>query len=245
MGGYDNLLIDHILFLLLAVVLPGFSLKRGEIKLEEKWNTKIKTAFYFSNSAVLWAGAIIILVLWYICGRNFAMLGFQFPLLNTIVLLFTGLFIVIYAYQLYRDFFTEDGKANSIKKWRDKFNLMPVNYREFIPYSFLAFTAGVTEEIIFRAYLMNYILAFSPSHGYINVILAMLIPALIFGIIHIYQGIEAVQKIVIGGLFFGAIYYYSQSLILVMLIHFLIDFITGYLLMNVMNQDMLDSEEGS
>ena len=245
MGGYDNLIIDHIVFFLLAVVLPGFSLKRGEIKLEDEWNTKIKTTFYFTNSAILWLGAISILALWYFCDRSFWMLGFQSPLLNSFTLFISGLFVLLYAYHLYRDLITTEGIKKSLLKWKGKSNFMPVNFREFYSYCFLSFTAGVTEEIIFRGYLINYILAFGDSNGYLEVCLAMVIPSLIFGVIHIYQGFEAVQKIVIGGLIFGAIYYYSQSLVLVIIFHILVDVITGYFLMTALNQESREGEAGS
>lgn len=66
---------------------------------------------------------------------------------------------------------------------------------------------------------------------------AIVIPALIFGFIHMYQGKKAVLKIMIGSLFFGSIYYYTRSLLLVILIHTIIDLFTGYLIMRALVKD--------
>jgi membrane protease YdiL (CAAX protease family) len=245
MGIYDNLVFDHIVFLLLAVVLPAMSLRRGEVKIEGFWTYKDKFTFYITNSLVLWFGCLIILLLWYFSNRSFSILGFQPADINSYSIAFTALFVFIYIFQVFRDFYSDAGSKSVLIKWKDRSNFMPLNFQEFLPYTFMCFTAGVAEEVIFRGFLMNYILALQFTGSYADVVLAILVPASIFAVIHMYQGLEAVLKIFLGSLLFGLIYYYSQSLVLVMIIHFAVDMITGYYLMRLFSTTMPEGDAGS
>ncbi|MEO0874544.1 MAG: CPBP family intramembrane glutamic endopeptidase [Bacteroidota bacterium] len=57
--------------------------------------------------------------------------------------------------------------------------------------------------------------------------LAILVPALIFGFVHFYQGWQAVIKIGAMAIMFGYIFVQTNSLWLLMVIHALIDLIGG------------------
>ena len=56
---------------------------------------------------------------------------------------------------------------------------------------------------------------------------AIIIPALVFSLSHMYQGWLAVLKIFIISMLFGCIFSVSGSLIVVILIHVFIDIISG------------------
>jgi len=57
---------------------------------------------------------------------------------------------------------------------------------------------------------------------------AIIIPATVFGISHRYQGWWAVVKITSIAVLLGIIYIYSKSLLIVVIIHILIDLISGW-----------------
>jgi membrane protease YdiL (CAAX protease family) len=62
----------------------------------------------------------------------------------------------------------------------------------------LSVTAGICEEIVFRGYLQRQLAALSG-----NARLAILGQALVFGVAHGYEGMDAVMRIVVYGLAFG------------------------------------------
>ena len=245
MGEYANFWLDHLIFILLAVVLPVFSLRRGEVNISDGWDTRTKKIFYYSNGAILWIGGAIIVGLWLFYDRPLTILGFRMPDMNAYTLFFSGIFLALYIHMIYKDFYTKRGLQKVLDKWVNRKDIMPNNGNEFIHYSFLALSAGVAEEVIFRGFLINYILALGDSSQQLTIFLALVIPAIIFGLIHMYQGTQAVIKIVVGGLLFSAIYYYSQSLVIVMIFHFLVDVITGFFLMRALRQVPIDGEAGS
>jgi membrane protease YdiL (CAAX protease family) len=81
-------------------------------------------------------------------------------------------------------------------------------------------TAGVCEEILFRGFLLRYL------HTYpwqLNLTLALLLSAIIFGAQHLYQGAKGVASTTVAGVFFGLLFLLSGSLLLPILLHALMD----------------------
>ncbi|HMP31688.1 MAG TPA: CPBP family intramembrane metalloprotease, partial [Saprospiraceae bacterium] len=66
--------------------------------------------------------------------------------------------------------------------------------------------------------------------GPTNIFFAILIPSLIFALSHMYQGWLNVLKIFTISLLFGNIYVYSESLLIVIVLHILVDLVSGSLL---------------
>ncbi|MBB5058987.1 hypothetical protein HDF16_003710 [Granulicella aggregans] len=71
-----------------------------------------------------------------------------------------------------------DSANNAVKA------LLPNTPQEMILWVFVAMTAGVCEEFIFRGYLQRQVSAWSGS-----AVVGIAIPSLIFGCLHLYQGI--------------------------------------------------------
>jgi membrane protease YdiL (CAAX protease family) len=114
---------------------------------------------------------------------------------------------------------------------------LPSNYKEFAQFSFLAFSAGICEEIVYRGFLVNYLYGhfIDPVWAY-NV--AVIFPAIIFGIVHMYQGFKAVLKIAVMSLLFGTIFIFSESLLIVIILHVAVDLLGGFIGMKI-NQKAL------
>ena len=69
---------DHIFFILLAFVLPLLAVFRVRTQVTQiPTNTKVKIRLYWLNSAVLWAGGIIVVLIWLFSGRDFSMMGWR------------------------------------------------------------------------------------------------------------------------------------------------------------------------
>jgi uncharacterized protein len=81
-------------------------------------------------------------------------------------------------------------------------------------------TAGISEEIVYRGFLLDYFHG-SPFHG--SLTWALVGSSVVFGIGHLYQGLAgAVQTSVIGFLF-GAIFLATGNLLLPVLLHAFLD----------------------
>jgi uncharacterized protein len=103
--------------------------------------------------------------------------------------------------------------------------MMPRGALELAVWVLLSFTAGICEETIFRGYFQRQFISWTG-----NTVFGILISAILFGAIHLYQGGK--QTIVIGalGAMFGGLAAYRRSLKPGMIAHFLQDGVTGVVL---------------
>lgn len=197
------------------------------------FSSKQKIALYYSNGLMMWLVSFVIIGLWIYKSRSLVDFGFGVPQINHNILLLTFVFIGLYVGDLFFETITPARKQKTISKLTENTPFLPRNNKEFAHFTFAALTAGVCEEIIFRAFLINYLLAFS-GHTLIGEFSAIILPALLFSVVHIYQGHKAVLKILLAGILFGLIYYLSGSLLIVMLLHFLLDMISAYVGMRLL-----------
>ena len=108
----------------------------------------------------------------------------------------------------------------------------------------MCFSAGVFEEIVYRGYLINYCWYLFEGYNYQQMI-AVVLPALAFSVAHFYQGAKAVLKIFFLSVFFGYLFIYSGSLLIVMILHFLVDAAGGLLTIKYMKEVPQPDEENN
>lgn len=235
MGEFHLGIGDHILFILIGLVIPFISIAQGKPDMAAfDFSSKKKIALYYSNGLMMWAVSFIIIGVWIFKQRSLVDFGFSLPLLNQNILLLTLVFLILYAGDLFFETISPIRKEKTITKLVENTPFLPSNNKEFAHFTFAALTAGVCEEIIFRAFLINYLLAFS-GHTFVGQCSAIVLPALLFSVVHIYQGHKAVLKILLAGLLFGLIYYLSGSLLIVVLLHFGLDMVSAYVGMRLVN----------
>lgn len=104
--------------------------------------------------------------------------------------------------------------------------MMPANALELIVWLMLSLTAGICEETIFRGYFQRQFIGWTG-----NVVVGILISAIVFGAMHIYQGWR--QAIVIGvfGAMFSTLAVMRRSLKPGMIAHSVQDSAAGVFLM--------------
>jgi membrane protease YdiL (CAAX protease family) len=98
--------------------------------------------------------------------------------------------------------------------------LFPETWTERRWWILVGITAGVCEEVLFRGFVLHYL------HSYpwqLNLTLALLLSAIIFGAQHLYQGAKGVASTTVAGVFFGLLFLLSGSLLLPILLHALMD----------------------
>lgn len=229
---------------LLAVVLPYYAVVHSQPKLHEiHFDTRTKIAMYYGNSLALWLPTLAILVAWFLLGRNLIDLGFHWPIadFSTLSWGLIGLFVVLYSADVLSEVYTPEKRAKTQAHWIKHTPFLPANFREFSHFNILAITAGITEEIIFRAYFMQYLWSVL-GDSFLAQVSSVLLPAFVFAAVHIYQGKKAVLKIVVMAILFGWIYLLTQSLWMLVVLHILVDVIGGALAVWIM-PDITNDED--
>ena len=97
---------------------------------------------------------------------------------------------------------------------------LPLTAKERTWWIFVSLTAGITEEILYRGFLIHYFFS-APFHTALAV--AVIVSSVIFGAGHLYQGVAGVLSAAVLGLLFSAIFLMTGNLLLPMILHALID----------------------
>ena len=99
---------------------------------------------------------------------------------------------------------------------------MPVTKKEARYYIFgVSITAGICEELLFRGYLLHMLMGYLPTYA------AVILTSLSFGLGHIYQGPIHVLRTAIMGVVMALIYLATDSIILPIILHILLDIYGG------------------
>ena len=225
---YEMNLWDHIVAAVICIVAPVLAYSSRRIITEDlRLETEDKVRLYHSNGLLLIVFALIVVTLWRIPGRSIAGMGFTWPEWNgMVVLLLIG---VILFYGL--DIFFQYG----LKRWRNKtlsrkhgaLSFIPSDNNELLHFGFLALAAGIGEEVIFRGYLIHYIVYWTGNTS-VGIITACLFSSALFAFLHGYQGTVSMIKIFLLALLFSAIFVFSESLVIVIVVHALIDILSGW-----------------
>ena len=107
------------------------------------------------------------------------------------------------------------------------FALLPHTPREFVLWFCVSLTAGICEELIFRGYLLQQLTAWTR-----NEIAAILLASLLFGSVHLYEGLGAVLPLAALAVVYGfAVRKLGGDLRAVMVAHTLQDFLVAFLVL--------------
>lgn len=109
------------------------------------------------------------------------------------------------------------------EKMRGIYFYLPSTKNELNWFMVLSMSAGICEEIIFRMFLFEFFLAFSP------LIAAVIATNILFAISHITTGKKNLISAFILGLLFSCIYYFTENIWIAMLLHITIDINSGVL----------------
>ena len=225
-------LLQHILFLLLGVILPGVLFvasyrRRKAGNGPAYWSQRMKHRLYYGNGALLWIMALVVLAVWYFTDGDLTRIGLGWgntPYDLTAVLLLVG-FITLYLFDLYREAGNREGREETRREFR-KMGFLPASATQFLNFIFLAVAAGVCEEVIYRGFMVTYlreVLGTTP----LATAAVLIIPAISFGLGHFYQGGRAVLKIILMAILFGFFYLRTGTLWPLMLLHTAIDIVGG------------------
>jgi len=97
---------------------------------------------------------------------------------------------------------------------------LPATIKERRWFAALSVTAGFCEELLFRGFLLRYLHTW-PLH--VDLLWAVLIASVVFGLYHIYQGQTGILTATFSGLVFTAILLVTGNLVAGMIYHALVD----------------------
>ncbi len=192
-----------------------------------------RIAYYKETMLALWIPTLIIVIVTMVSPITFSSLGFSWPSLNTstfgnwvsyILLALFACYILAIVYhfvamktsQAFRDKVTNELEKIPYQE------LLPKSHQEKKLWSYVSLTAGVTEEIIYRGFLLFVLMTLLPD---VSVWLNCIIAGIIFGLAHTYQGLSGFIRTSLIGICFSMLYLILGSLFPLMIFHFLIDFV--------------------
>lgn len=194
---------DHLLAVaLLALGLFSAARERSPGPDSVSWSSRAKADEYLAASASLWIVTAIVLTVWIASGRGLSELGLRggrlTPLASGALGVFVAGLIIDTVVQM-----SPRRRARTRLRWLERTPFMPANGRELGFYAILALTAGLCEELVFRGFLVSYFAALVGSTWPIAA-LAIAIPAVVFAIGRVAQGVrgvvEAAGWAVVGGI---------------------------------------------
>lgn len=118
--------------------------------------------------------------------------------------------------------------AAAIRKQGAAFpGILPNTTLECAAFALLSLTAGFCEEILFRGFMMRFLVEDPLQLG---MLAALVISSTVFGLNHAYQGAKGIVSTAISGLGFGLVFVLSGSLVPCILLHALVDLQVAYVL---------------
>jgi membrane protease YdiL (CAAX protease family) len=226
---------DHLLFVVLAVVFPVRTALFGLRPLRRAAETdlpRVKLAVYRRAIVLQWTVVALVAVLWLVTHRSWSALGLVPRLGGGLLGVVAGLAVIVAV--LVRQGYLQPADDASLEHVRQRTRhlerMLPTTLRERSWFFALAGTAGVCEEVLYRGYLIWYLVAwtwlFAPHSSFL---MAAVASSLLFGAGHAYQGARGILLTAVVGGFLAAVYWITRSLFAGMLIHALMDLHAGYL----------------
>jgi membrane protease YdiL (CAAX protease family) len=221
-------LVDHLLALLVGVAMPLGAAVSSVAASGETLTSAEKVRLYWLNSASLWAFALVVVGAHAWRGRALATLGLRLPDWSGVATLVVAVLLVAFA--LDAAWQTRDAAARQRTRERMLHDspFMPATTRELAHFVVLALSAGVSEELLFRGFLIRYLEALLGTSAAAEAT-AIAAPALVFGVAPAYQGALAVAKVMVLAVAFGVLFVATSSLLVPIVLHALLDLGMGAL----------------
>jgi len=224
-----------IIFLIFYEPLVGFFMYK-RFKRNLKLNKEAKVRYYRFIMIGLWVPTLYIILLILFTELRFVDLGIGTVVVNTAQfdswisysVLGLGTLYFIYCLFIAIGYHYIPKIRKQIKEQKQKMNdsdisiLLPVTNKEKKIWTYVSITTGITEEIIYRGFTIYALTELFPN---LSTFLIIGISSILFGLAHTYQGISGVIRTSIVGFIFGLLYLVLGSIIPIIILHFLINFI--------------------
>jgi uncharacterized protein len=225
-----RILAQHLLFLFLAIVAPLWDYyDTGRLKKHPGSAQKIR--YYKTTAAWLWiASAVAVLIVgWervftitpapYDAAWLFGHLWVRY-LVGTLIALFVALSLQPFVTVALKKLRKKPRTYRTAETVKSLDYFLPATSTERRWWAFIAITAGVCEETLYRGFLVHYLHASAFS---LNLTVALLISSGLFGLVHLYGGVSGVVGSFVFGFLMGMLFLLTGNLLLPMIVHALLD----------------------
>ncbi|MDX1517653.1 MAG: CPBP family intramembrane glutamic endopeptidase [Woeseiaceae bacterium] len=221
---------DHLFVIVMMIVIPLHSWHAfpGVIEDIRRRGEPARIAAYRQVILTFAAAAAVVIALWVWLQRDWPAIGFRTgePGSQALAIVIAAVFVVILVVPIRKlALAAESGDENAADLSKQVGNVaffLPSTRREEHWFYGVSVNAGVTEELIFRGYLIWYLL------HYVDTLWAACIAVLAFGLAHIYQGLRQLPGILFVSAVTVTTYLVSQSLIVPIVLHIVVDAVQGY-----------------
>ena len=243
------LLVILIAFQTVVAITDARDIKK---RIETDITEKMRINFY--KEAIIWGWIPVGIIFLFVTftSMNWQDIGFrsivlsEYKWLNIAALVIAGVMAVSLIYQTAVYLFSTKGRNKLAVTLEEKLNsgshydkvtlglVIPHTLKEKVWYFFVSLTAGICEEINLRGCLMFLLADIFPS---MHIAVIGIIAALLFGAFHCYQGLSGVIKTSVAGMLFVALYLVTDSIMPGIVLHFLVDFSSAFLVGEKSNSD--------
>ena len=216
-----------VFLLVLSVLVPFHGvLAYGRLKsASDPIPTRTKLRLYVTIVAMEWTLVLVALVLMHRDGLTLASLGQTIGDTRRTLLVTAAGFLVLLVLTLFNLKQIRRASHEELESTVEKARkFVPVGGTEIAAFAFVAFTAGVCEEILYRGWLVSFLGALFGS-----IWIGMVAAAVLFGVGHAYQGRQGMIATGVLGLVFGTMFVLVRSLVPGEAIHAGIDLVNGVL----------------
>lgn len=221
--------LDHVFVVVMVLIIPLHSKFTFPAILEDvrrRGEPALVAAYQQVIATFAIAGAVVVF-LWYWYGREWSQIGFQTGSLGSQLTAFAiatvfvvALLLPIRAAMIAVESGTRDGSEFETQMGELQV-FMPKSAREEAWFYGVSINAGITEELIFRGYLIWYL------QHFVNTWTAGLIAVALFGFAHIYQGLKQLPGILLTSAVAVTVYLISDSLLVPIVTHIAVDAMQG------------------
>lgn len=225
-----GIVVQHLLFLFLLVAAPVWDFYDTR-RLRKNPDSARKIRYYKTLMAWLWisTGLACLAVGWRPLftinpppGEIRWLLehAWVFYLVEVVIALFVALMLLPLAVVFWKKVKKQPRKYSSADAFKSLSYFFPATWTERRWFASVCVTAGICEEILFRGFLLQYLHVFPWT---LNLTLALLIAAVIFGLQHLYQGAGGAASTVVIGLLLSLLFLLTGNLLLPMVLHAVMD----------------------
>ncbi len=210
---------DHLFALLLLVLWPAYVARHGREALAELTDAADRRRLFLFNAAGQWMHVLLLGAWWAWRERPWGDLGLglEFGWGFWISAAASAAIVAHQLRALRRVRRDARLQARVMEQVAHLLPMMPRDRRELRLFDGLSMTAGFCEEIAYRGFLLWYLGAWLSTWS------AVVIAALAFGVVHLYEGPSNAARVAAAALVAAALYLLSGSLWIPMALHAVFD----------------------
>ena len=213
-------LLAHLLVAYIALVAPWLGRFRY-LQLQNQLAAQIEGArerFYKLAVLQQYARIALVLLIWLLWRIPGAALGLTTPTSWETTATMLAIFLAAIIVSTIRFRYRGDKQLRRLQKSIGA--IIPTTASERVWFAFIGFNAGISEELVFRGFLLYYLSTYVPNLG---TTWTLVISSALFGFCHFYQGRRGILLTTFAGFAFGMLYLGSGSLLIPMILHALVD----------------------